>query len=77
MPHEMTEHITRTRVAQLWFSALALAVVIWATFGTTIGVGTAALLIGLSLVPPAMLFMLWPAVQPATVGEVMRGTERV
>jgi len=72
---DMTYDITRARVVQVWFSAVALIAVFWFTFGTAIGAGTTALLVGLSIVPPAILLILWPGVQPLTAAEVMRGTE--
>ena len=72
---EMTYDITRAGVIQVWFSVLALAAAFWFAFGTALGVGTVALLIGLSVVPPAILLILWPGVQPLTAAEVIRGTE--
>ncbi len=71
----MTYDITRARVIQMWFSALIVIAAFWFAFGTAIGAGTAALLVGLSVVPPAILLILWPGVQPLTAAEVIRGTE--
>ena len=72
---DMTYDITRARVIQMWFSALIVIAAFWFAFGTAIGAGTAALLVGLSVVPPAILLILWPGVQPLTAAEVIRGTE--
>lgn len=72
---EMTYDFTRARVIQMWFGAVIVVAAFWFAFGTAIGAGSAALLIGLSVVPPAILLMLWPGVQPLTAAEVMRGTE--
>ena len=71
MKHDMT----RARVIQMWFAGLILVAAFWFAFGTALGAGTVALLIGLSVVPPAILLMLWPGVQPLTAAEVIRGTE--
>ena len=71
---EMSHDITRARVIQVWFSVLGLAAAFWFAFGTALGVGTVALLVGLSVVPPAILLILWPGAQPLTAAEVIRGT---
>ena len=71
----MSYDFTRVRVIQIWFSVLALVAAFWFAFGTAIGVGTVALLVGLSVVPPAILLVLWPGVQPLTAAEVIRGTD--
>ena len=65
--------ITRVHVVQLWFSVLALVSIAWLTFGPGITGGTAALLFGLSLVPAAILLLLWPGAEPLTAREVIRG----
>lgn len=71
----MKYDITRARVIGMWFSVLALVAAFWFAFGTSLGAGTVALLVGLSVVPPAILLILWPGVQPLTAGEVIRGTD--
>jgi len=37
---------------------------------------TAGMLLALALVPPLVLFLLWPGPQSVTAGEVLRGTDR-
>lgn len=73
---EMKYDITRARVIQMWFAAVTLVAAFWFAFGTAIGAGSAALLVGLSVVPPAILLMLWRGAQPLPAAEVFRGTKR-
>jgi hypothetical protein len=68
----MTTFMTRARVIQLWFSMLALLSGAWLTLESGITGGTAALLLALSMVPVAILLMLWPGAEPLTVREVLR-----
>jgi hypothetical protein len=71
------KNITRSRAIQIWFAVVALIVVFAVTFGVSVTVGTGViLLLVLCLVPGAILWMLWPGVQPTTVGDVIRGTDR-
>ena len=66
---------TRSRLIQIWFAAVALVVVAGVALGASVTVGTGAMLLALCLVPPAILLMLWPAVQPPTVAEVLHDAE--
>jgi hypothetical protein len=61
---------------QVWFAAVALVVVAVVAFGAQLTVGTGALLLTLSLVPPVILFLLWPRAESLTAGDVIRGTDR-
>ena len=72
----MLKDMTRSRVIQVWFAAVTLVVVAGIAFGASIAVGTGALLLALSVVPPAIVLMLWPAPQPVTVAEVLHGVDR-
>lgn len=72
----MTITMTRSRAIQLWFVAFSVALLLWFVLGSAVTLSTAALLIGLGFVPPAIVAILWPGAQPLTVGDVMRGTER-
>lgn len=68
--------MTRSRVLQIWFAAVALIVVAGVASGATVTVGTGAAVLALCLVPGAIIWMLWPSAQPPTVGDVLRGTDR-
>jgi hypothetical protein len=72
----MLKDITRSRLIQVWFAAVALVVVAGVAFGSTVTVSTWAMLLALSLVPPAIVFLLWPGVQPLTAADVVHGRDR-
>jgi hypothetical protein len=72
----MLRNMTRTRVIQVWFAAVALVVVAAAALGAKVNVGTGGMLLTLSLVPPLVVFLLWPRPQPLTAGDVIHGTDR-
>jgi hypothetical protein len=72
----MMKHVSRSVVIQVWFGALVLIVVVCAAFGVSITLGTGAMLLIMSLVPPAVLLLLWPGIQPPTIGDVLRGSEQ-
>ena len=72
----MLSNITRTRVIRVWLAAVALAVVAAVALGADVTVGTAGVLLTLSLVPSLLVFLLWPEAQSLTAGDVIRGTDR-
>lgn len=60
----------------MWFAAVVLAGLAGMAVGVSVTIGTGALLLALSLVPPAIVLMLWPGVQSPTAAEVLYGGER-
>ncbi len=68
--------MTRIRLLQVWFAAVALAVIGVVAFGVTVTVGTGAMLLVLSLVPAAIVLLLWPGVQPRTAADVLYDRDR-
>lgn len=72
----MLKHMTRSRLIQAWFAAVLLIAVVGAAFGVAMTVSTGAMLLALSLVPPAIVLLLWPGIQPLTASEVIRGVTR-
>jgi hypothetical protein len=70
----MSSNITRTTVIQIWFAALVLVVVAAVAFGAELTSGT-GMLLTLSLVPPVIVFLLWPKAESVTAGDVIRGTD--
>jgi hypothetical protein len=72
----MLKAMTRSRLIQVWFAAVALVVVAAVASGAAVTVGTGAMLLALSIVPPGLILMLWPGVQPPTIAEVLHGAER-
>lgn len=72
----MLTGMTRSRLIQLWFTATALIVVAALALGSAPAVGTGAMLFALSLIPPAMVLLLWPRVQPVTAADPLHGRDR-
>jgi hypothetical protein len=72
----MLKDMTRSRLIQVWFAAVALVVVAGVAFGAAVTVSTGAMLLALSLVPPAIVLMLWPGVQALTAADVVHGRDR-
>ena len=72
----MLKNMTRSKLIQIWFVAVALLVAAGVAIGATVTVGTGALLVAVCLVPPAIVFMLWPCVEAQTAGDVLRGDDR-
>jgi hypothetical protein len=72
----MLKTLTRSRLIQVWFAAITLIVVAGIAFGMSVTLSTGVLLLALSLVPPAIVLLMWPGVQPPTASEVLRGTDR-
>jgi hypothetical protein len=67
----MLNDITRNRLVGLWFAAVALVTASGVAIGVNAGVSTAVLLATMSLVPPAVLLLLWRSAPPPTVGEIL------
>jgi hypothetical protein len=72
----MLTDMTRSRLIQIWFTAVALVTVAAFALGASLSMGTGAMLLVLCFVPPAIVLKLWPGTQPQTAAEVIRGTER-
>jgi hypothetical protein len=72
----MLNDMTRSRLIQGWFAAVLLVGVAAIAFGMSVTVSTGAVLLVLSLVPPAIVFLLWPRRQSLTAGDVLRGADR-
>lgn len=71
----MLKDMTRSGVIKIWFTAVALVAVAGIAFGATVGVGTGVILLALCLVPPAIVFLLWPGAKPPTVADVLHGVD--
>ena len=72
----MLRNMTRTKVIQWWFTAVILLIVAGVAFGTAITASTGAFLLALSVVPPAIVLVLWPKAQTLSVAEVLHGGDR-
>jgi len=71
----MVTDMTRSRVIQVWFAAIALVVFAGIALGASVSISTGAILLALCLVFPAIILKLWPATQPQTIAEVIRDAE--
>jgi hypothetical protein len=72
----MLKDMTRSRLIQVWFVAVALVVAAGAASGAAVTAGTGAILSVLCLVPPAIVLLLWSGIQPLTAAEVLYGRDR-
>jgi hypothetical protein len=72
----MSKNTSRSKLIQIWFGAVALVVVAGIALGTAVSIGTGALLLAMSLVPPLLVVMLWPTGGPPTVAEVIHDAEQ-
>jgi hypothetical protein len=69
--NSMLNGMTRSRAIEIWFAAVTLAVVAGLALGVSIKISTAAFLLPLSLVPPAIALKLWRSPQPRTTVEML------
>jgi hypothetical protein len=72
----MLKALTRSRPTQAWFASIVLIVVVAVTSGTSVSVGTGALLFALSLVLVAIVLRLLPGARSTTAADVLYGTDR-
>jgi hypothetical protein len=71
----MLKSLTRTRVIQIWFVAVAVAFAAGVAFGVAVTPSTAVLLLAGCLVPPAILLVLWRDAPPPTAAEVIHAAD--
>ena len=71
----MIQNMTRAKAIKAWFAAVALLLVMAIAFGVDVTAGTAALLLALCVVPPIIVLMIWPGVEPPTAGDVVHGRD--
>jgi len=68
----MVKDLTRSKFLQIWFTAVILIAVAGIASGGMVSLGTAVMLLGVCLVTPAIVLMLWPRPPSITVGEILR-----
>ena len=61
--------MTRSRAIQAWFAAALLVAAAAIALGWVPTLGTAMLLLAMSLVPPVLAVVLWPSANAATMAE--------
>jgi hypothetical protein len=72
----MLTNTNRSKMIQGWFAAATLVVVASLVLGASITVATAAVLLTLCLVPPAIVLILWRAPQPVRLSQGVYGPDR-
>jgi hypothetical protein len=71
----MLNDITKAKLILVWLAVVAMMIGFMAVFAVTMTLSTGVMLVALCLVPPGIIFMLWPSVPPPTVAEVLhKGT---
>ncbi|HEV3141073.1 MAG TPA: hypothetical protein VGY57_11180 [Vicinamibacterales bacterium] len=63
--------MTRSKVIQIWFAAVALIVAAALVLGVNLTLGGWGLIFAMSLVPPAMVFKLWPGAPTRSMKEML------
>ena len=66
----MLKETSRTRLVGFWFVAVAVLIASLIA-GVNITISTAALLLTLCLVPPAIMLLIWHGAAPPTVAELL------
>jgi hypothetical protein len=69
-------NVTRSKVVQAWFAAVVFTAVACFALGLSVALSTGVMLAVMSLVPPAVMLLLWPGTQPRTVADVLHESER-
>ena len=67
----MVKKMSRTRLVGFWFAAVAVIIAWVVATGVNIAIGTAALLLTMCLVPPAIMLLVWRGAPPPTVAELL------
>ena len=67
----MFHGLSRSQVVGFWFAAAAVVIASMVVLGLKLTLSTSALLVTLSLMPPAILLLVWRGAPPPTVGEVL------
>ena len=67
----MLKGLTRAKVIRIWFVAVALVVAGALTLGANLSLGMWALILGMCLIPPTMVYMLWPGTQTRSMKDMI------
>ena len=74
--NSLLQDMPRTRLIQIWFGIVTLAVVTGITLGASVTGGTGALLFVMCLVPPGLLHLMWNGARSQTVAEILHDADR-
>ncbi len=70
----MLKEISRNRLVGFWFAAVAVIIVSVVAMGVHVAMSTTVLLLTMSLVPPAIMWLLWPGAPLLTAREILYST---
>jgi hypothetical protein len=73
---QMRRQITRTQLIQGWFVLITTVAAAAVAAGASVTFQAGAFLAALSLIPPVMLRMLWPATAPVTIAQIIHNAEQ-
>jgi hypothetical protein len=72
----MLKEMSRSKPVQVWFAAVVLVAVASVALGTPVTIATGTTLLALSLIPLAVVLLLWPGVRSQTAADVLHDTHR-
>jgi hypothetical protein len=67
----MVKAISRIRLVGFWFAAVVVITASVVAMGVNVAVSTSVLLLTLSLVPPAIMLVVWDRDSSTTVAEIL------
>ena len=67
----MLKEFSRNRLVGFWFAAIAVIIASVVAMGVNVAFSTTAFLLALSLVPPAIMLLVWRGAPPPGVGEIL------
>jgi hypothetical protein len=72
----MVREMSRAKLMQIWVATVALVAVASFVLGARVTLATAGALLAVCLGPPAVLLLLWPRAETATIAGVLRDVDR-
>ena len=67
----MLKELSRNRLVGFWFAAVAVIIASVVAMGVNVSASTAVLLLTMSLVPPAIMWLVWRGAPPPTAREIL------
>jgi hypothetical protein len=71
----MWNNISRARLVAAWFVAVAVLAACGVVMGLDVTLSSAALLVAMSLIPPAVLLAVWRGAPPFTIAELLHSVD--
>ena len=67
----MLKGLSRNRLVGFWFAAVAVIIASVVAMGVDVAASTTVLLLAMSLVPPAIMWLVWRGAPPPTAREIL------